>query len=379
MSRPLWLALAAIVALLVGGLVVFWPFGEGKVLRLPGIVEIQEVRLGSKVGGRVKEVRVDEGDTVAAGQVLIEFEAPELENQWKQTKARLESAQADLRRAFNGAREEEISAAKAARDAAKARLDRVEYGWRDEEIKHARAELDSAQADYDQAVKEFARVTTLYREKSIARSEFDAALAYRDRAKGRKDAAEAKLSMSKSRREDKDEARAEWLKASAQYDLLYNGTRQEDKDAAEARVAELQAQLEAIEINLKETRIVVPEKLGKAAVEVIGVRPGDLVPPNQPVIRVLRVQDLWVKVFVPETQYGLLTDGKKVGVTIDTYPNKVLSGVVVQRANISEFTPRNVQSIDERRHQVFGVKIRVEDPQGVLNAGMAAQVHVPIE
>ena len=105
---------------------------------------------------------------------------------------------------------------------------------------------------------------------------------------------------------------------------------------------------------------------------------GDVVPANQPIIRVLRTDDLWVKIFVPETQYGLVTLNKEVDVTVDSHPGMKLKGVVIQRSNISEFTPRNVQSIDERRHQVFGVKIRVDDPQGVLNAGMAAEVSIPL-
>ena len=109
------------------------------------------------------------------------------------------------------------------------------------------------------------------------------------------------------------------------------------------------------------------------------LRPGDLVPANQTVIRVLRNEDLWVKVYVPETQYGLVTLDKKVRVTIDSHPGKVFEGVVKQRANISEFTPRNIQSVDERRHQVFGVKILVTNAEGVLNAGMAAEVTVPLD
>jgi hypothetical protein len=74
-----------------------------------------------------------------------------------------------------------------------------------------------------------------------------------------------------------------------------------------------------------------------------------------------------------------VTLGKEVEVTIDSHAGKRFKGVVMQRSNISEFTPRNVQSVDERRHQVFGVKIRVDDTQGVLNAGMAAEVTIPLD
>jgi HlyD family secretion protein len=110
----------------------------------------------------------------------------------------------------------------------------------------------------------------------------------------------------------------------------------------------------------------------------VSVRPGDLVQANQPILRVLRADDLWVKVFVPETKLGLIPLNKEVEVRIDSFPDKRLHGVVIQKASISEFTPRNVQSVDERRYQVFAVKVRVDDPQGVLNAGMAAEVTIPL-
>jgi HlyD family secretion protein len=374
-------AILLVIALAGGGGYWLWSLGKPKVLRLPGVVEVQEVRLGSKVGGRVEKLLIREGDIVTPDQPLLEFEAPELKNQRLQAKAKLDSAEAELARAIAGARKEEKAAAEAAMISAKARLDRVEFGWRAEEKEQAKGELETAKADHEQALQEFSRVNKLYDKQAAARADFDAAIAYRDRAKGRLDNARAKVEMMKegSRKEDKAEAFAEWKKAEAQFDLLKNGTRQEDIDIAKAKVAELKATLEAIDINLAETTIKVPPNLGRAVVEVIAVREGDLVPANQPIVRVLRVEDLWVKVFVPETQYGLVTLQKEVNVTIDSHPGKVFTGYVIQRSNISEFTPRNVQSVDERRHQVFGVKVFVPDAKGVLNAGMAAEVTIPLD
>jgi multidrug efflux pump subunit AcrA (membrane-fusion protein) len=394
MRNKIVIVVVILVLAAAGGLAAFWPFGNGKVLRLPGVVEIQEVRLGSKVGGRVEALLIQEGDKIAyAGQRLLIFEAPELNNQKKQTQARLDSAIAELERAVNGPRKEEIDAAEAAMNSAWARWERAENGFRPEEIKQVKADLEAAEADCEQAKKEWKRVTSLDKENAVSRTEYDAALAARDRTKGRVDAARAKELMMRigARQEDKDEAWQEYKRAYAQHKLLRKGTRPEDIEIAKAKVNELKANLEAIEINLAETTIIVPPNLlqpdgrketkdrWKAVVEVIAVRPGDLVQANQPVIRVLRTQDLWVKVYVPETQYGLVTLHKKVGVTIDSYPGKVFPGEVIQRSNISEFTPRNVQSVDERRHQVFGVKILVDDPDGVFNAGMAAEVTIPLD
>jgi multidrug resistance efflux pump len=93
----------------------------------------------------------------------------------------------------------------------------------------------------------------------------------------------------------------------------------------------------------------------------------------------LRADDLWVKVFVPATELGRLKLGQGVEVGVDSHPGRLFAGEVIQIADVSEFTPRNVQSLDERRHQVFAVKVRVADPEGVFKSGMAAEVFVPLE
>jgi HlyD family secretion protein len=114
-------------------------------------------------------------------------------------------------------------------------------------------------------------------------------------------------------------------------------------------------------------------------VEILAVRKGDLVAPNQPIVRALRAGDMWVKVYVPETQLGRLRLGQRTDVTNDSYPGRTFLGIVVQIGAQSEFTPRNVQSPDERRHEVFSVKIRVADPEGIFKSGMAAEVTLPLD
>ncbi|MCS7046496.1 MAG: efflux RND transporter periplasmic adaptor subunit [Gemmataceae bacterium] len=375
------LAAALVAALVV--LVAFWPFGNNKVLIFPGIVEIQEVRLGSKVGGRVAQVKVQEGMTVQRKQELVVFEKPELENLREQLRARLQQAQAECDRIVYGAREEEKRAAQAAADAAKARYDKMREGWREEEKRWAKSDLDTADAELRQALDEFMRIAELYRKKNASRSEYDAALGARDRARGRAEAARAKYEMYQlgHRKEEIAEAHAEWQQAQAKADELANGSREEDKALARARVAEARAKLQEVEIQLAETIVTVPdaEQFNRAVVEVVAVRPGDIVPPGQPIVRVLCAQDLWVKIFVPETKLGLVPIDTAAEVTIDSHPDRVFPGKVMQRAAISEFTPRNVQSVDERRHQVFGVKVFVDDPQGILHAGMAATVKIRLK
>src|SRR6185295_15092638 len=122
----------------------------------------------------------------------------------------------------------------------------------------------------------------------------------------------------------------------AKYDELANGTRDEDKALAKAKLDDARAKLEEAEVNLREAVVIAPENLGKAVVEVVAVRPGDLVPAGQAVLRVLRVEDMWVKIFVPETKMELVPLGKEVEVTIDA-PHRKFKGRIQQKANASEF------------------------------------------
>jgi multidrug resistance efflux pump len=177
-----------------------------------------------------------------------------------------------------------------------------------------------------------------------------------------------------SRKEDVQEAKAELGRLEAQVRLLDAGTRAEEIAAAAARLAEAEARLAEQEVNLAEAVIRASEP---AVVEVVAVRPGDLVAANQPVLRVLRAGDLWVKTYVPETELGKIRLGQAVQVTMDSFPGRRFAGVVIHIGAESEFTPRNVQSVDERRHQMFGVRIRVEDTRGYFKSGMATEVIVP--
>jgi multidrug resistance efflux pump len=369
-----------VLLLAAGGVALgfYWPFRSGsQVLRLQGVVEIQEVRLGSKVGGRVEKLWVAEGDLVSPGTKLVTFEVPELRAQQAQLQAKVKAAETELERILNGPRQQEKEASYAAMESARARWARVKAGWREEEKQQVQNELDAAEAELKQTKEDYDRAVQLYRTKSGSRADLDSTLAARDRAQARLRGARARHAMYQagSRKEDIAEAEAEFERFRANYHLLEAGSREEDKAEARAKLAEVKAKLAEVEVNLKEADVLAPEH---AVVEVVAVRKGDLVPPNQPVLRVLRAEDLWVKVFVPETDLGRIRLHQKVSVTVDAYPGKVFEGEVFQVASISEFIPRNIQSVDERRNQVFAVKIRIDNTQGVFKAGMAAEVTVPL-
>ncbi len=374
-------ALAIFVILLVatGGAAYWWYFQlAGDNLVLPGTVEVQEVRLSSKIGGRVKDVFVDDGAEVKANDPLVELDIPELRAQRKQIAAQLDAAEAAASKADRGPLDEEYEASKAAVDAAKARLTKMDKGNRDKEIEQVERNVEAWKVDLANARRDLTRISGLVQTKSATQKELDDSQARYDRLQATVNEASVRLELMREgfRDEDKAEALAEFNRAKANDALLHTGTREEDKAAAHARVDELIARLSELDSNIAEAIVKAPEN---AIVELVSVRRGDTTAPNQPVVRILRAKDLWVKAFVPETELGRVRLSEDVVVTMDTYPDRKFNGKVTYVSSTAEFTPRNVQSIDERRHQVFAIKVRVDDPQGIFKSGMAADVHLPKE
>jgi multidrug resistance efflux pump len=113
-------------------------------------------------------------------------------------------------------------------------------------------------------------------------------------------------------------------------------------------------------------------------VQSFGLRAGDIVAPDQTVAEILESSQLWVRVYVPETELGLVAVGQPVRVLIDTFPNHTFAGHVASVSNQGEYTPRNVQTRAQRAEEVFGVKVLV-DPDPKLKAGMAASVDLGVK
>ena len=127
----------------------------------------------------------------------------------------------------------------------------------------------------------------------------------------------------------------------------------------------------SVTVMVQNSRAVAPTA---ATVEVLDVRPGDLVSPNTPVATLLERDQIYVRIYIPETELGHVQLGQKAEIRVDSFPKQVFDGVVEQINQQAEFLPRNVQTREERVHQVFGVKVRINETSGKIRAGMAADV-----
>lgn len=152
--------------------------------------------------------------------------------------------------------------------------------------------------------------------------------------------------------------------------ILQKGTRKEDIAVARAEAEQQQRRLDTILKQRAETEV---HATVDGVVQSIGLRPGDLVAPNQSVAEILEAGQLWVRVYVPETELGLVKVNMAVRVRVDTFRDVWFRGRVATISSQGEYTPRNVQTKAQRAEQVYGVKVLV-DPDQRLKAGMAAGV-----
>jgi multidrug resistance efflux pump len=344
-------------------------------LEYSGTIETREIQIGSKVGGRVTAVSVEEGQTAGAGAVLVRFECDQLKAQRAEAAAAIAEAQADLERMVRGNRPEEIAQAKAAAGQAGAALEAARNGPRKQEIDQAQAEYAAAKADAANAEAFYQRMEKLITTDTISRQQFDDARDRRDAAAQKAESARQQLELLQAgtRPEDLRAAEQKFQQADAARVLAVKGSRREDVDAARGRLAQAQARAAELDAQLNECELRTP---ADAVVETVSIRPGDLVPPGRIVLSLLEPSQLWVKIYVPETDLARVRLGQQAQVRVDSFGGRTFTGHVGQIASQAEFLPRNVQTHEDREHQVFGVKVYVDNAQAVLKSGMAATVRL---
>jgi HlyD family secretion protein len=324
-----------------------------------GTIEARDIRVGSKVGGRIDQVLVREGDHVKAGEILITFDDKEL-------LASLEQARAAAEKMARGFRQEDIAEARAALEQAKADYEMRKNGYRQEDIQAAQADVERAKADELRTRLDFQRYDSLSKKDLVSKQQRDTAEANWKVAVAQLASAEQKLAELKRgyRPEEIAAAEAHYQQAAATLEKYERGNRREDVEQAKAAYAYTMAQY-------RERQVVAP---ADSIIEVLDVRPGDLIAPNTPVATLLESDQIYVRIYIPETEIGGVKVGQKAEIRVDSFPKQIFDGIVEQINQQAEFLPRNVQTREERVHQVFGVKVRINDPSGQVLAGMAADV-----
>lgn len=308
-------------------------------LRVSGHVEATETRLAPEAGGRILALSVKEGDRIEQGQAVLTLDTREVELAINRVKAEQASAEAQLRLVQAGSRVEDIRQAQSQADT-------------------ARAELAAARTEVEAAAVDLERFETLLKNNSGSRKQRDDAAARRDLAKDRVASAETRVRT------------AEEL-----VNKLRAGARKEEIDAARARVTAVSAQIAPLEKTKGDAALISPVA-GLVTEKLVEV--GEVIAPRTPSVVVVDLDHAWADVFVPEPTVPKIKLGRSATVFTDAGGTGI-AGTITFISPKAEFTPRNVQTADERSKLVYRVRITVDNKNGVLKQGMPVEADIPLK
>ena len=360
-------------------------------LTLSGNIEVTDSELSFKISGRLLERLVDEGEEVDEHQLIAKLESIDQEILVSQAKANVAFREAVLAELKAGSRPEEISRAKSNMEQAKYALEELEKGSRSQEIADAEAELErtvasskTALIQLEQAKVDFKRYEELLKnnatteqEFEIYRTRYNTALSTYDEAEARVRSVREKLALVKEgpRTEKIKQARAVLDKAKAEYDLVKAGPRKEQIDQAEANLTLSKESLNQSMQQFDYTNLYAPFKgvvLSKSA------EPGEYLNPGSPVVIIGMLDQVWLKAYINETNLGKINLNQEVDVTTDAYPDKVFKGHISFISSEAEFTPKSVQTFEERVKLMYRIKIVLDNKSRDLKPGMPADALIKI-
>jgi len=302
-------------------------------LRVSGNIEVTEVQMSFRIPGRLDQRLVTEGDAVATGQPLARLEATDQRIAVARAEADLAYARAVLAELLAGSRSQEIATASAEYDRAVA----LE--------KSAVVQLEQARLDHD-------RYAALYKEGGVSRKAFENYRTLHETAKNAR-----------------DEARARVAAAAEQLDLRKTGPRRESIDQARAKVATAEQTLKQARQQLSYTELLAPVA---GVVLSTSAEAGEYLNPAAPVLTIGEIGRPWLRAYINETDLGRIKLNRQVKVTTDSYPDRIYNGRISFINSEAEFTPKSVQTFEERVKLMYRIKIDLDNPAGELKPGMPA-------
>jgi len=387
--------IAAPVVVIMAAILVWAVFsrngGSSQVIRLSGNIDVTQVDLAFKIAGRLATRPVDEGDRLQRGTLVGQLDDTDQRLQVSRAEADLDYAESILAELENGSRPEEIKRAGSRVQQARFALAELKSGSRVQEIARAEADLARALAGQASAESQMAlaqtdleRYEAVYIDGGVSRQAIDGYRTQYETAKSRYNDAVARVTASRQqvslvkegpRREQIRQARAALTQAEAEFALVKEGPRQETIAQARARVAAARQSLNLIQQQLVDTRIMAPFDgvvLSKSA------EPGAYLPPGSPVVTVAQLDSVWLRAFISEKELGRIRLGQEADVFIDAYPDKTYHGRVSFISSQAEFTPKSVQTFEERVNLMYRVKIDLDNPEGELKPGMPADAQIKV-
>ena len=361
---------------------------DGRVV-VSGNIELNEVNIAFKTAGRLIERNVDEGDPVKKGQVLARLDRDQLTAQHEREAAGLASAQSQLAQAETSLAWQKATLAadieqkKADVATSEARLAELKNGSRPQEKLDAKAAVDAAQAELVRSKRDWDRAQTLHKDDDISTAQFDQ---YRNRW----ESATAALNSAKEReglvlagpRPEVIQAQEGQLERSraalkmAQANSLEMKRREEELRTRQAEIQRSKASLALIDSQLADTIAVSPVD---GVVLVKAADAGEVLAPGTAVVTVGDIDHPWLRGYINETDLGRVKLGSKAKVITDSYAGRTYWGRVTFISSEAEFTPKQIQTQQERVKLVYRIKIEVDNPRHELKSNMPADAEIVLD
>jgi HlyD family secretion protein len=376
--------IAAAGILLLGAAGLLWPsWGQpdsSRTIRLSGNIELTEINVAFKTSGKLVELAADEGDAVHRGMVVARLDRGQLERHREKEQASVAAASSELVQAQTAVEyirettESDVALRQAELRQSEAQLQELLAGSRPQEIEQAAAAVSDARTQFAQASRDWDRAQTLYKNDDISTAQRDQALARYETTQAILKQAEEKQAIVKEgpRQEQIAAARAQVDRASAALRLSSANwielKRQEQETGTKrAEIEKVKAQLAAIDSQLDDTVAASPIDglvLSKAA------DIGEVLSSGTTILTIGDLDRPWVRGYIGEPDLGRVKVGTEVHITTDSFPGKIYTGRITFIASKAEFTPKQIQTPEERAKLVYRIKIEVENPRHELKLNM---------
>lgn len=389
MKKRLILILLVLVAGIGGYL---WYTGaftpKGNRIQVSGNLELTQVDMSFKIAGRLTERPVDEGTWVKAGDLIARLDPVELERTAIRDKAVVIGAKSNYDQLVTSIEfqkstlESDIAARRAELDLAQSKLDQLLNGSRKQEIQQSAAAVTDARAQLEFARLDWERSQTLFKNDDISKQQFDQARTKFESATAMLRQAEEKDSMVKEgpRQEDiagarADVARAEAAVKTAEANRLEVKRREQELAQRQSEIERTQAQAGISQKQLSDTEIRTPID---GVVLVKSAEPGEVLAAGTTVVTIGDLEHPWLRAYINETDIGRVKLGQKVKLSNDSFPGKVYWGTVSYIASEAEFTPKQIQTKEERVKLVYRIKIEVENKEHELKNNMPVDAEIQL-
>ena len=369
-ARALFLILPIILILAFG-----CAAGNPNEMVLSGTIESDSVHAGSTIGGRIAEVLIEEGDDVGEGDVLFRLETDALDAERARIESMVNEAEAAYAVVASGAKPEDIARARNEAEAIRQAWQLAQEGPLPSEIAALENQAASFEAAFRNAQDAADRMKNLFEEGVISERENVAAQEAAEAAFNQWQAALQQLEAVKSRPREQEiaAAQARYNAAMSAVRSLESGATTEQLAAAMARVDTAREALDQIQVQLDEAIVTAP---AEGVVSSFNLEAGDIIAPGQASVEIVDMAELKLVIYVPENRLGYVHEGDEVPFMVDSFPDRTFTGTVRNVAAEAEFTPRNVQVVEERVSQVFAVEISIQNSDRSLRPGMAADVTI---